>query len=125
MRQLTQKLLIIEERARKFFEHIPFTHAFFAGIGVTIFWRGVWELLDVLGVGPISSIILGSLILGGVGVFIQTFLGNTLIIKNVSREEQKESKEIKDVAQEIKKEEITLTVLSEQISELKKLIDKK
>ena len=125
MRQLTQRLLVTEEKARKFFERIPFTHAFFAGIGVIIFWRGVWELLDVLGVGPISSIILGSFILGGVGVFIQTFLGNTLIIKNVSQEEQKESKEIKGVEQEIKKEEITLTILSEQISELKKLIDKK
>lgn len=124
MRHITNFLLNTEERARKFFINMPFLHAFLAGIGVIIFWRGAWELFDNLDVSPISSIIIGALILGGVGVFIQTFLGNTLIIKNVTREEKKEEKDIREVEAKISEEEITLKQLSDKIDALSEKLNK-
>ena len=108
MKPITKMLLDIEERARRYFEKIPFVQAFLAGVGVIIFWRGIWELLDTVKVSPLTSIILGSLILGGVGAFIQTFIGNTIIIKEVKQEENKEKKEIKKIEGEMGTETVTL-----------------
>ncbi len=124
--RVTNTLLKIEEGARKFFEYIPFTHAFLAGVGVILFWRGVWEIADILMLDPVASILLGCVILGGIGLFIQTFVGNAIIIKNVKREEQREAateRKVKQVEQELVTEEITMNKLAQKLDELNKKID--
>lgn len=111
---IAKKLLKIEEEARRFFERFPFAQAAIAGVGVIIFWRGIWELLDRSGVTPFTSVILGALLLGSVGVFIQTFIGNTIIIKEVKQEEKMEKKAIEN----IDGDPVTLRVLSAKIDAL-------
>ena len=123
MQSITDFFLKIEEDARKYFERIPFIQAFVAGIGVIIFWRGVWEFLDASGVSPLASVILGSLLLGAVGVFIQTFIGNTIIIRNVKREEKMEQKMLAKMEGEVDTEEITLKVLSDKIDALARRLE--
>ncbi|MEI7777146.1 MAG: hypothetical protein WCI52_00905 [bacterium] len=121
MKSVTKTLIGLEDRARQIFEKIPFVQAFLAGVGVIIFWRGVWELLDVSGVTPITSIILGSLILGAVGVFVQTFIGNTIIIKEVKQEEKSdkdEGKSIQKIAGIESTEKVTLSELSAKLDKL-------
>jgi hypothetical protein len=125
MNEITKKLLRTEEGARKFFEKVPFIHAFLAGVGVIIFWRGVWELFDQIGITPVQSIIMGVVLLGGIGVFIQTFLGNTIIIKDVAKKEKSETKLIKEVESEVSGEEITLKQLAEKIDRLTKKLEEK
>ena len=125
MKSITRKLLEAEDSARNYFEKFPFVQAFFAGIGVIIFWRGVWELLDIKRISPITSIVIGSLILLCVGVFVQTFIGNTIIIKNVKQEESLEKRAIKEMEGEVDVEEITLASLASKIDELSKKIDGK
>ncbi len=123
---MKNQFLKIEERARRAFEEYPFIHAFLAGIGVVLFWRGVWEIADINNLDPVVSIILGVLILGGIGLFIQTFIGNTLIIKKIKHEvemEKENKKEVKQFENEIIKEEITLNHLFTQINELKEKVD--
>ncbi len=123
---VTKRLLRIEEGARKFFERIPFLHAFLAGVGVILFWRGVWELADIQKLDPAASIVLGSFLLGGIGLFIQTFVGNSIIIKTVKKEEQTEKqteKKAEQALEEVEKEEITLLHLSKKIDELNSKID--
>src|SRR3989344_3441994 len=118
MRYFTNLFLKTEDRARKYFEKYPFTHAFLAGVGVIFFWRGAWEVADLLGLGPISSIVLGCLLLGGAGLFVQTFVGNAIIIKSVEKEKelgQKAKKDISKVQMEVKEEEITLTELKNKL----------
>lgn len=116
---VTKTLLNIEDNARKFFERIPFIHALLAGIGVVLFWRGIWESADKMALDPLSSALLGIALLGGIGLFIQTFVGNTIIIKSVKKEEQLEKTTVKKVQQE----EITLLQLSQKIDELNSKID--
>lgn len=116
-------LLDIEERARRFFEQIPFVQAFMAGVGVIVFWRGVWELLDRANVSPGISILVGTLILGGVGVFVQTFIGNTIIIRNVRQEEKMEKKVFKEIEGEVGTEGVTLEELSAKIDALSQKIE--
>ena len=59
--------LNIEERARKYFEQFPFIHAFLAGVGVILFWRGTWEIADMYRLNPFMSVFVGILILGAIG----------------------------------------------------------
>ena len=125
MKTITNTLLGIEDDARRYFEKIPFAQAFFAGIGVIIFWRGIWEWLDMLQMSPITSVILGAGILLCVGVFVQTFIGNTIIIKNVKQEEQTEKKQMRHMEGEVVTEEVTLSSLSKKIDELSKRIDER
>lgn len=125
MLKITKILLNTEERARKFFERLPFVQAFIAGAGAIIFWRGIWELLDEAGISPGLSVILGTLLLGGVGVFIQTFLGNTIIIKNVKQEEKLEKKALARFEGEVASEEVTLKQLADKIDALQAKIEQK
>lgn len=118
--------LNIEERARRYFERFPFTHAFLAGVGVILFWRGVWEIADIYRLDPILSIVIGVFILGAIGLFIQTFVGNAIIIKTVKKEINLEKKEVEEVTQVekiIHAEEITLAHLAHKIDQLEEKIN--
>jgi hypothetical protein len=123
MNFIAKELLKIEEKARKYFEQFPFVQAFLAGIGVIIFWRGIWEGLDESGVSPIASIILGVLILGAVGVFVQTFIGNTIIIKEVKQEEKDKSRILKEVAKEESTESASLAEISIKLDQIMKKME--
>lgn len=123
MNFVTKKLLNTEDRARRFFEQFPFLQAILAGIGVIVFWRGIWEGLDQTGVSPLASIILGVIILGAVGVFVQTFIGNTIIIKEVHKEEKEEKKIMKEVAKEESTENISLAEISQKLDYIMKKME--
>ena len=125
MKRITSILLQTEEDARKYFERTPFLQAFIAGVGVIVFWRGVWEWLDSVQVSPFMSVVIGSLLLGGVGVFLQTFIGNTIIIKNVNQEEKKEKKIFEKIEGEVEGEDITLKQLADKLDELSRKIENK
>lgn len=122
MNYLTKKLLSMQQRARKYFEQFPFLQAILAGVGVIVFWRGIWEGLDRTGVSPLVSIILGIIILGAVGVFVETFIGNTIIIKEVLQEEKVEKKNMKEVSNEEKTSLAEISIKLDQI--IKKMEEK-
>ena len=119
MNYFTNKFLKIEDNARKYFEKYPFTHAFLAGIGVIFFWRGAWEVADIFGLGPIGSILVGCLILFGVGLFVQTFVGNAIIIKSVEKEKRAEQQ----TEREVKEEEVTLVFLAKKLEKIEEKVD--
>ncbi len=125
MKPITKRFLGIEERARSYFERMPFVQAFLAGIGVIIFWRGIWEWFDRIDISPFGSVVIGSLILGGVGVFVQTFIGNTIIIREVKQEERIEKKAIQKVEGETLTEGVTLAELSQKIDRLIEQVGKR
>lgn len=125
MKYFTNIFLRIEEQARTYFERFPFAHAFLGGVGVVLFWRGVWEIADRMRIDPVISIIVGSLLLGAIGLFLHTFVGNAIIIKNVEKDKRLTTKaehEIQAVEQNIKQEEVTLSQLSEKLDRLEKSI---
>ncbi len=125
MKYVTNIFLKIEERARTYFERVPFLHAFLGGVGVVLFWRGVWEIADRMRIDPIVSIIVGSLLLGSIGLFLHTFVGNAIIIKNVEKDKRMTTKaehEIASVEKDVKREEVTLGQLSAKIDRLEQVI---
>jgi hypothetical protein len=121
MRYFTNKFLKLEEKSRNYFEKRPFFHAFFAGVGVVLFWRGTWEVADRLGLNPYWSIVLGAVILIILGLFLQTFVGNTIIIKKVESEKKIDLKnkiDLEKVQREVGVEGITLELLAKKLESI-------
>ena len=123
MNLTTRKLLSIEEKARKYFEQFPFLQAILAGIGVIVFWRGIWEGLDQTGVSPFASIILGIIILGAVGVFVQTFSAHSILFQEVYTEDLEERKIMKELAKEENTESISLAEISIKLDQIMKRME--
>ena len=118
----------LEDKIRGLLSHYPIIYGFLGGIGVVLFWRGVWHISDDLNLGSIASIVLGSIILLITGVFVSTFIGNKVIISGLKGErkmEEKETKEIKEEAKDLEELQDTLKNVEKKISNLEQKIEEK
>ncbi len=109
----------LEDRIRGQLSHYPIVYAFLGGIGVVLFWRGVWHTADDFGMESISSLILGTVLLLLTGVFVSAFIGNRLIISGLSGEKKLEEKE----QSEIESEEAQIKNLQNAVTRLEKKLD--
>ncbi|OGI60646.1 hypothetical protein A2641_01955 [Candidatus Nomurabacteria bacterium RIFCSPHIGHO2_01_FULL_37_25] len=109
----------LEDKVRGKLSHYPIVYALFGGIGVVLFWRGVWHIADDINISSIVSILIGSIILLVTGVFVSAFIGNRLIISGLSGEKKLAEKEVN----EIKTEEAELQDLQSTLSRLEKKLD--
>ena len=110
MKSLARFFDRFEDRIRRRLSHFPIFYAFLGGIGIVLFWRGVWhtadafmpyfldstgawqpttifELLD----GPVS-ILLSIILLLATGLFVSTFIGNEIIISGLRGEKKLDEK---------------------------------
>ncbi len=97
----------IEARVQSWFAHYPVLYALYGGIGIVLFWRGVWHGMDTLAIwyfgggGGVTSIdlapsvldslfsfVLGSAILLSCGLWVSSFLGNEVIISGLRGEKR-------------------------------------
>lgn len=117
----------LEDKVRGKLSHKPVIYGFFGGIGVVLFWRGVWHTADYLsqllyyitfsgpGInynieapwwdGPLSLFI-GAIILLMTGLFVSNFIGNEIIISGLRGEKkitEKTEEELKEDALKLKK----------------------
>src|SRR3990167_277192 len=79
----------LEDNVRNHLSHYPIVYAFIAGVGIVLFWRGVWHTADLFAfmTGPVSTII-GVIILLMVGMFVSFFIGDSIIIAGIKREKK-------------------------------------
>ena len=99
----------LEDRLRSRLSHWPILYAFVGGIGVVLFWKGVWEAAEhypALYGWP--SAVLGLLLILPTGLFVSFFIGDNIILsgykhqkKLVEKTEEEISKDI-DINQAIK-----------------------
>lgn len=130
----------IEDSLRRFLSRRPILYAFVAGVGVVLFWRGVWHFndflveyyskqysvnfgIDAVGLpwwdGPLSFL-LGSLILLMTGPFVSSFLGNELIISGIKGEKKLAEKTEDEVESEMEK----IGKIQKELAEIKRLLSK-
>lgn len=109
----------LEDKTRGKLSHYPILYAFFGGVGVVLFWRGVWHIADEMNISSIASIIIGSMILLLTGVFVSAFIGNRLIISGLIGEKKLAEKE----KSEIETEETQIRNLQNTLSRLEKKLD--
>ena len=144
VRNLAEK---IEERIKIYLSHRPRLYALIVGIGIVLFWRGVWHSTDLVHSsfsffqhnltidslystwwdGPLSFVV-GAIILHFTGAFTSSFIGNELILSGLRGEKklgQKTESEVRveeEVILDIKKE---LNSMTEKIAELENEVHKK
>ncbi len=104
----------LEDKTRSKLSRVPLIYALIGGIGVVLFWRGVWHIADDFSLNSFVSLVLGSMILLMTGVFVSAFVGNRLIISGLSGE-KKLTEKTKD---EIETEENKIDTLQKSINRL-------
>ncbi len=109
----------LEDKTRGLLSHYPIIYGFLGGIGVVLFWRGIWHISDEINIGSITSIVLGSVILLMTGVFVSAFIGNKLIISGLIGDKKISEK----AAEEIRTEEGQLKKIENALDRLEKKID--
>ncbi len=146
MKSIYKFLDTIEDKIRGRLSHYPVLYAFIGGVGVVIFWRGIWHTVDFftqvifsyqqnisldLGTlpwwdGPLS-ILVGSLLLLLTGLFVFDFIGSQTIISGIKGEkriEQKTEEEIRAESGTIEEIEKEVKEISRHLSSLEKDLEK-
>ncbi|MFA5889290.1 MAG: hypothetical protein WCW47_03245 [Candidatus Paceibacterota bacterium] len=132
----------LEDKTRGTLSHYPFLYAFIGGIGVVLFWRGVWHFNDfindmlfdttpftVAGLldGPLSLVV-GSILLLITGIYVSVFVGNRLIISGLKGEKkivEKTEEEIISEESEIQKLQKTLNKVEQKLENIESELEKK
>jgi hypothetical protein len=115
----------IEDRVRGRLSHYPIVYAFIGGMGIVLFWRGIWHTADrvmesffpVVDAmtstsasgfpwwdGPLS-IAIGTLLLLTAGLFVTTMIGNEIIISGLKKEKKLVEKTEDELRNELKESE--------------------
>jgi hypothetical protein len=136
----------LEDRARGKLSHKPIVYGFLGGVGIVLFWRGVWHTADYLseliyystsyGPGPFAfiearwwdgplSLLIGSILLLITGLFVSSFIGNEIIISGLKGERkitEKTEEEIEQESELMKKTISQIKEIREHIEEIDKII---
>lgn len=129
----------LEDVVRKTLSRFPIFYAFIGGIGIVIFWRGVWHTADWLmeyyflqnldqtsmhvpGLpwwdGPLS-ILIGSILLLTTGVFVSNFIGNEIILSGLRGEKKLAEK----TADELKTEVGAIAEIKQELAKISKKLN--
>ena len=116
------------------------SYGFVGGVGVVLFWRGVWHTTDFLShliyngeVPPettidlwglpvwdgLISLVIGSLLLLVTGIFVSSFIGNEIIISGLRGEKKLTEKTEKEVETETG----VLATVIEKLDRIEKRLD--
>lgn len=116
----------LEDKIRGRLSHVPVTYSIIGGFFVIMFWRAVWETIDLLWKSdnaflntifyPPISLAISIIALLMIGLMVSTFIGHRIIMSGLKNE-----KKLEERAEEmIEEEEITLKHVMAELSKLRK-----
>ena len=123
-----------EDKNRMLLSRHPIFYGFLTGIGIVLFWRGIWHTADQLFLiqNSLVSIVLGAGLLLAIGTFVSSFIGNEIIISGIKREKTAVEKivmaEEQDLAHEFEDDARIMRELREvksQLIDLKRALEEK
>lgn len=111
----------LEDRIRGALSRHPIVYTFIGGVGIVLFWRGVWLTADLFPfmTGPVSIIISVALLLL-TGLFVSFFIGDEIIIEGLRQEKKITEK----TESEIKSEEATLRQIRKTLEDIETKLNK-
>lgn len=128
---MLKKILVFfdkqEDKTRHALSKHPIVYALIGGFLVVIFWRGVWDMMDMLYIEfgfwflhPVASLVISILAMLATGTFVSFFIGEQIIISGLKEEKRIDQK----TEQEIEIEDYKIKHMSEEIAEIRKDIAK-
>jgi|SRR3989344_3717651 len=129
----------LEDKVRGSLSHYPIIYALIGGVGVVLFWRGVWHTTDYFMMlsnsanydqssinlsdaiwwdGPVSFLI-GTVLLLLTGLFVSDFIGNEIIITGLGGEKKLSEKTEK----EVKNEARAIVDIKNEVQEISRKLD--
>lgn len=109
----------LEDKIRARLSHKPILYAIIGGIGIVLFWKGVWETAELFPIlyGPVS-VVLGTVILLLTGLMVSFFIGDSIIISGFKREKKLADKTEAEVRSEQEKVDYVISELKHIDAEL-------
>lgn len=119
----------LEDKIRGHLSHYPIAYAFVGGVGVILFWRGVWHTADLFAfmTGPVSTII-GVAIMLLVGLFVSFFIGDSIIITGIKREKklaEKTELELETEKEELDQVRDMVKEMEQEVDGIKRILEKR
>jgi len=99
----------MEDRIRGYLSRAPIVYAVIGAVAIVLFWRGIWDLADILyragGLWtlffhPFVSLVLSVVVLLATGLFVSFFIGDRIILSGLKHEKKIEEKTEIEVRQE-------------------------
>ncbi len=79
----------LEDSLRIYLSHRPILYAFVGGVGIVLFWKGVWEAAEHF---PLlygwPSAALGLLLILPTGLFVSFFIGDNIILSGYKHQKK-------------------------------------
>lgn len=91
----------LEDRVRGKLSHYPILYALVGGVGIVLFWRGVWHVADDMSLGSWASLIISLILLLMTGLFVSFFIGHYIIFSGLKQEKKIEEKEEEEIKMEL------------------------
>ena len=109
----------LEDKTRYQLSRKPVLYAFVGGVGIVLFWRGVWNIADQIPfLTPMVSIIISIIIMLLTGTFVSFFIGGRLLLSGLMKEKRIDEKTAEEIAEEETEIEKIRKVLDDIKSEL-------
>lgn len=112
----------LEDKVRITLSHRPILYAIVGGVGIILFWKGVWEIAEAFpflyGMG---SVILGVSILLMTGLLVSFFIGDSIILSGYNREKKLAEK----TELEVREERNTDECIIEHLEAIEKKLDER
>jgi len=90
-----------EDKVRVALSHQPIFYAIVGGIGIVLFWKGVWETAAFFPfLHGIGSVLLGTVILLMTGLMVSVFIGDSIILSGLKGEKKMVEKTEKEIQEE-------------------------
>lgn len=110
----------LEDKVRGRLSHHPLLYSFIGGIGIVLFWKGVWEMAEhhpaLDGAG---SLILGTIIMMLTGLFVSFFIGDSIILSGLKHEKKLAEK----TEAEVQSEGSNINYVIARLDQIEKKID--
>ncbi len=110
----------LEDKIRGGLSHWPIFYSFIGGVGIVLFWKGVWEIAEYYPVlfGP-ASVLIGLIILLLTGLLVSFFIGDSIILSGLKHEK----KLVEKTEVEVRSEEDLMVLMMSRLDAIEKKLD--
>ena len=121
----------LEDLVRAWFRRRPVLYALVGGVGVILFWRGVWLSADAISttfragflgyelLDGMTSLVIGFVLLASTGLFVPDFL-STEVMRDIKKEEKLTEK----VEKEVETEESIINKIHDEVHSISRELKK-